>query len=703
MKIDRTFLHSKVARRIFVSFILCALVPIGGLAILSFGLVSKQLGEQSRQRLHQASKSAGMALVQKLHLLDTGMERFAFHDHTRSIGDEEADKLRPSFDSLVLVSSSGSVTSLYGSMRRLPTLDAAERERIASGRSALVVQYASEGVVNLYLCRLADLARPNEGILIGRIESDYLWRTETLPPMTELLILDEEDRTLFSTLPGTDMTSGYLRGGSSNQFEWTFRGQTYIAYAWTIPLKFSFGVSRWTIVLSESKADVLAPMTNFKTLFPLVILVSLWLVALLSIGQIRRNLIPLEKLQKGTRRIAVGDFKSEVDVSSGDEFEELAGSFNSMATQLGRQFDTLSTMAKLDRAILSTWDTRGIVDTLLDRLPDLSPCDCVGVTILDSEFHGVARSFFKDTSSTDRSEEFLFEVDPGEQIDLGARAEGRMLAPDQLPSYLAPLRDHRIGSTLVLPVFLKGKLSAVIALGHHRRKDYGSDDRRQARQVADRVAVALSNARLVEELDRLHWGTLIALARTIDAKSPWTAGHSERAAEMSLKIGRLLGLEKEELDNLHRGALLHDIGKIGIPPDILDKQGKLTEEELKLMQDHPRIGARILEPINAYARSIPVVAQHHEWWDGSGYPNGLRGEEIDLLARIYAVADVYDALISDRPYRPGLSRKEVIDFIEQKAGTQFAPPVVEAFLELMVKERKLPQSKSLHASPLLST
>jgi putative nucleotidyltransferase with HDIG domain len=265
------------------------------------------------------------------------------------------------------------------------------------------------------------------------------------------------------------------------------------------------------------------------------------------------------------------------------------------------------------------------------------------------------------------------------------------------------LVERGIESALLLPVFLKGKLTAMIALAQRQSRDYTHADELEARQIADRVAVALSNARLVEELDRLNWGTLIALARTIDAKSPWTAGHSERAAELALKIGRVMDLEKQALDDLHRGALLHDIGKIAMPPAILEKTGKLTDKEMEVMQAHPKIGARILEPIGAYAKAIPVVAQHHEWWDGSGYPSGLAGEEIDLLARIYAVADVYDALTSDRPYRSGLSREQVMDFIREKAGTQFAPPVVDAFVKVMKEEGEHPQVRSLHASPLLST
>ncbi|MGH7423764.1 MAG: HD-GYP domain-containing protein, partial [Candidatus Methylomirabilales bacterium] len=240
--------------------------------------------------------------------------------------------------------------------------------------------------------------------------------------------------------------------------------------------------------------------------------------------------------------------------------------------------------------------------------------------------------------------------------------------------------------------------------GYLDQPGFSQEDLTQARQLADQVAVALSNARLIEELDQLNWGTLNALARTIDAKSPWTAGHSERVTELALKIGRKLELGSKELEALHRGGLLHDIGKIGIPAVILDKAGRLTEQEALIMREHPRKGARILEPIPAYAEVIPIVLQHHEWFDGTGYPDGLAGEAISLGGRIFAVADVYDALTSDRPYRAGLGRERAIESIEQGAGRQFDPRVVEAFLAVMAteetgSERTSPERLSALHSP----
>jgi putative nucleotidyltransferase with HDIG domain len=162
-------------------------------------------------------------------------------------------------------------------------------------------------------------------------------------------------------------------------------------------------------------------------------------------------------------------------------------------------------------------------------------------------------------------------------------------------------------------------------------------------------------------------------------------------------------LGEDQLVHLHRGALLHDIGKLAIDRSVLDKQGLLTEEERRIMREHPRKGARILGAHRSYTKAIPVVEQHHECWDGTGYPDGLAGEEIDILGRIYAVADVFDALITDRPYRAGLSHEKVVGFITERAGTQFDPAVVGALLTVLENSKEDHKKKSLTGSPLLTT
>jgi putative nucleotidyltransferase with HDIG domain len=186
-----------------------------------------------------------------------------------------------------------------------------------------------------------------------------------------------------------------------------------------------------------------------------------------------------------------------------------------------------------------------------------------------------------------------------------------------------------------------------------------------------------------EQLEAFNFGTLEALARAIDAKSPWTAGHSERVAALAVLIGRQMGLSVKRLDDLRRGGLVHDIGKLATPSSVLNQRNPLTPDERRLIEEHPMKGVSILEPIQAYAPLLPMVGEHHERWDGSGYPRGLRGEEIDPLARILALADTFDAIRSDRPYRAGATFLDTVATIRGLGVQHFAPEVVRAFESLV--------------------
>lgn len=697
MKFDRTFLRSKAARRIFVMFVACALLPITVLAVISFTQVTQQLREQSRAQLRQASKAHGMSIFDRLKALEAEMVVIASKPGSgggairgaasSAFGADSRDH----FNGLTLVTDAGQHETFFGPVRIPLTLTAAERQHIEAGKTVVSSHSCSGGVPCVLMSRQFDPQLPKRGILVGEINSEYLWGADKLPPLTELCVLDQSNRVLFSSItPAPAFPEEVLREmarSTSGQFEWRYRNKAYFAQYWSAFLKPSFSVPKWTVVLSESRGDVLAPLAHFQKTFPPVILLALWVVLLFSLIQIRRNLAPLEALREGTRRIANGDFETRVAIASGDEFQELATSFNTMSSRLGRQFQALTTVSEIDRAILSSWETVQIVETVLARLRDLVPYDGVSIGLLDPSAPDVALTYIGTADSKSGKQVEAITVVPEEVVDLRAHPEGLTIKGcKNLPHYLAPLAERGMKSFLVLPIFLKGNLSAIISLGHPAPSTGNEEDVVHVRQVADQIAIALSNARLIERIEQLHWGTLTALARAIDAKSAWTAGHSERVTQMALKIGRAIGLLGEELEILHRGGLLHDIGKIGTPAAILDKVGDLSEEELRLMREHVRIGARILEPIPGFADVIPIVLQHHEWFDGSGYPDGLTGEAISLHARIFAVADCYDALSSTRPYRPGLDLDRVIQFVKERAGSQFDPKVVEALLEVLAQE-----------------
>jgi HD-GYP domain-containing protein (c-di-GMP phosphodiesterase class II) len=182
------------------------------------------------------------------------------------------------------------------------------------------------------------------------------------------------------------------------------------------------------------------------------------------------------------------------------------------------------------------------------------------------------------------------------------------------------------------------------------------------------------------ELQQAYTGTLESLVTALDVRDQETRGHSVRVASHSLEMAQLIGISGEdELATIYRGALMHDVGKIGVPDGVLLKPGRLTEDEWKLMRKHPALGYRILAQVPYLRPTARIVLAHHERWDGGGYPRGTRGEDIPLGARIFAICDTYDAILSDRPYRAGQSPDVALQEILRCAGSQFDPKLVEAF------------------------
>ena len=205
---------------------------------------------------------------------------------------------------------------------------------------------------------------------------------------------------------------------------------------------------------------------------------------------------------------------------------------------------------------------------------------------------------------------------------------------------------------------------------------------------ANTIAVSLQRARLDEELKESYMSSVRALVHALEEKDSDTRGHSDRVAALAANIGREMGLGPEELERLRTGGLLHDIGKIGVPESIIKNRKSLSKSEFRLIQRHTVKGVEIIEPITFLRTHLHMIRHHHERYDGKGYPDGLKGEEIPLDARIIAVADSYDAMTSDRPYRKGLTRPQAMRAIKRDAGRQFAPDVVQAFERFFERDLK---------------
>jgi putative nucleotidyltransferase with HDIG domain len=205
--------------------------------------------------------------------------------------------------------------------------------------------------------------------------------------------------------------------------------------------------------------------------------------------------------------------------------------------------------------------------------------------------------------------------------------------------------------------------------------------------LAEQAATVLHIARLYADANELFLDTIKALVATIDAKDPYTEGHSQRVSDFSAAMARELEMPTETIHHITIGGLLHDVGKIGVPDAILSKPARLTDDEYEQMKEHPSIGANIMGQVRMLNEEIPALEQHHERLDGNGYPNGLRDVDISLFGRIVAVADVFDAMTSDRPYRDAISVEDSLEYLKKESGSQVDGICVEALIQAYQKGR----------------
>lgn len=249
--------------------------------------------------------------------------------------------------------------------------------------------------------------------------------------------------------------------------------------------------------------------------------------------------------------------------------------------------------------------------------------------------------------------------------------------------------DERSGfkteSMVCVPIINKGRLIGVLQAINKRNNLFTDYDAQLLGTISNQVAIAIENAKLYGELKETFYEIVFALADTIEKRDPYTGGHTKRVMDYCIAIANQMGLDRDEIEKLKLSAILHDIGKIGIRDSILLKEDKLSEEEYLAIQNHTIYGAEILKHVKKLEKIIPGVKYHHEKFDGSGYPEKLKKEEIPLIARIIAVADTFDAMTTDRPYRRGLSFEIALKELKNKAGTQFDPQIVDHLIEAFRK------------------
>jgi putative nucleotidyltransferase with HDIG domain len=242
--------------------------------------------------------------------------------------------------------------------------------------------------------------------------------------------------------------------------------------------------------------------------------------------------------------------------------------------------------------------------------------------------------------------------------------------------------NFRTRSLVGVPMRIQDRVIGVLEALNKKQGGFTEEDVKILTAIASQAAVAIENAQLVQALQESYESTLEGWAAALDLRDKETEGHSQRVTVLTIRLAEQMGLSKEFLTHVRQGALLHDIGKMAVPDHILHKKGPLTDPEKAIMRQHPVNAYNMLYPITYLRPALEIPYCHHEKWDGTGYPRGLKGDEIPLAARIFTVIDVWDALRSDRPYRKAWSERETLAYIQEQAGTSLDPNVVKHFVEL---------------------
>ncbi len=566
MKFRHQFLRSKFARRIVWLFFLSALVPIIATALLSYTYVSDLLIQQSQTQMRHAGKLYGMAVLERLLFVEDKLRDTALILNTKQeLNPEELHRyFNSELNTLALIGSDKKINSLFLDKISPTELPAETREEYISNKARIYSAITPEGTPKVYMRLTLGSLQASGQSLVAEINQDYLWGDkETLPFSTFLCVVENTNKVLFCSHPAPQQLLQELDTEStdaeSRNIFWTYQDEKYLGVSWELFIKSRFNGPRWRIIASQRESDALFLISTFNKIFPLVIALSLLVILLLSISQIRRSLIPLERLIEGTRRVTNKEFNTPVVVESHDEFATLANSFNTMTARLGKQIHALTVLSEIDKLILTNPDTENVLLTILNRIPHIAACEFISICLTDktdmeagwayvSHIDGKQTPKLKKVALPSTERNRLLEIKNSQIVNLYKDTW----------RFLDYFKKQGVTEAQIFPVSLEGKIAAIISLGSRKKLLLSSDDTDNVRDLADRLAVALATAERDEKLYRqAHFDMLTNLPnrQLLDDRLEQNIIHAHRENQF---IG-LLYIDLDRFKNIN-DSLGHSVG-----------------------------------------------------------------------------------------------------------------------------------------------
>jgi diguanylate cyclase (GGDEF)-like protein len=507
MKLESTFLRGKVARRILILFVLAAFLPMLLMAMLTYSQVRGILTDQTHTRLVKTSKDFAIAVDQRLVSVQGNLKRSALlarnRDLLRNMG--VIASLKALYSRLAIVGPDAHPVGILGTTLDWPAISKAELDILLKGKPILLVQTDPGHKPAIRMLQLIDARQPGRFALLAELKQDQLWgEKDYFPYTTGQCMFTRDGVMLFCSKSNLEAASAKLAGNigkTSAAPHLQIGDETNIMGQWELFLKPQFNTASWFAVAVQPLSVAMLPVNNFSQIFIGVIVLSLLMVALLSVSLIRRTMGPLEKLTDGTRRIAEEDFEHRVEISRSDEFGELASSFNDMASRLGNQLGTLKVLSSIDQVILAKSNIDPVFEIVLPRIRKLGAAGFIGIVVPDKDATGEARIYFLEPGQDQHIKMNRITADATALQDFAARIDGLWLESAdvqrrfELQSQIAPS-----GQYFILPILAEGSLYAFICIEFGRQQTLLPVLRDQIRDLGDRIGVALSAAERDEQL-----------------------------------------------------------------------------------------------------------------------------------------------------------------------------------------------------------